>query len=322
METIPCNLCGSKSYAPAYEKPDDKYHPDETFTVVECHDCGLGYVNPRPSFEEMGRYYPQSFYEYFDSDDDIVHEDRYAVEASYLEKTREEVPDPLLLDVGCAKGHFPRFMMKRGFRVEGVEPFSRAEINDFKVYRQAFDTLEGLENRYDVVTAWAVLEHVHDPMRYFEKAAEVLKPGGRFVFLVTNFKSLASRHLFGEDVPRHLFLFTEDTVDRYVRRVGMELEQADFDKNIYAMPPRGWLAYYVTRFLRRREFTFDDMPATYDEFVREIGGTRSTKTLLSFAARHPLSFMDRVTAPLVERLEVAFNRSGITTYVARKPLLS
>src|SRR3546814_5417313 len=73
---------------------------------------------------------------------------------------------------------------------------------------------------YDVITAWAVLEHVHDPMSYFMKAASTIQSGGYFVFLVTNFDSISSRSLFREDVPRHLYFFSKPRSEE--RRVGKE----------------------------------------------------------------------------------------------------
>jgi 2-polyprenyl-3-methyl-5-hydroxy-6-metoxy-1,4-benzoquinol methylase len=62
-------------------------------------------------------------------------------------------------------------MRRLGWKVEGVEVSSNAKlITDFKVYRQEFKDIPISEPRYDVITAWAVLEHVHDPMAYFKKA--------------------------------------------------------------------------------------------------------------------------------------------------------
>src|SRR5262249_55938482 len=151
-------------------------------------------------------------------------------------------PSPLLLDIGCANGDFPRFMAARGWRVEGVEiSESAGKISDFPVYRQEFQEIPVHSPAYDAVTAWAVLEHVHDPRAYFQKTAAVLKPGGLFVFLVTNFESLASRRLFFEDVPRHLNFFTRDVVRKYLDREGFTLLREDNGRSVYKAAPVNWL---------------------------------------------------------------------------------
>lgn len=64
METINCNLCGSEDYLLVYSKPDHLYFNGESFNVVECKKCGLGFVNPRPNSAEIGHYYPTAYYDY------------------------------------------------------------------------------------------------------------------------------------------------------------------------------------------------------------------------------------------------------------------
>ena len=112
METVACNLCGSKDYEKVYSMPDSKYYPDEWFTVVECRECGLAFVNPRPSFSEIFKYYPDDFYKYFEIEIKL-HEKRYEHEAQYLSSITSRKGKKILLDIGCANGDFPRHMQRR-----------------------------------------------------------------------------------------------------------------------------------------------------------------------------------------------------------------
>lgn len=295
--------------------PDVHFHRDEWFDIVECRSCGLGFVNPRPTFDEMAKYYPAEFYGYFD--DVSVHQRRYQREAEYLDGVDS---DRMLLDIGCANGDFPRFMMKRGWKVEGVEvsPNSRA-ITDFPVYRQDFASLPQETSRYDAITAWAVFEHVHDPMAYFRKVAALLKPGGRFVFLVTNFNSASSRYLFREDPPRHLYFFTERTVARYLERAGLRLESGHFDDRIYAMRPVSWLRRLLFKSFFRRPLRFKDVPDNRVEYLTRHGLANTAAANLRYVLTHPLTVLDRLTMPLYERLQIMSRTYGIVTYVATRP---
>jgi len=58
METVACNLCGSTHHTALYQMPDRNSDQAEVFSVVECEQCGLGFVNPRPLFEDMWKCYP------------------------------------------------------------------------------------------------------------------------------------------------------------------------------------------------------------------------------------------------------------------------
>ena len=321
MEWVACNLCGSNRLTPVYEMPDRRFFPREFFTVVECDECGLGFVNPRPSRDEIQRHYPP---EYFEDPGTQSHarclRRRCSEKAKYLREVEQPGREPLLLDVGCANGDFLRFMAARGWRVEGVEVAeSSRPIQDFKVYRQQFTDIPVNQPTYDAVTAWAVLEHVHDPMAYFRKAGAILKPGGLFVFLAPNFESLASRCLFCEDVPRHLYFFTRKTVRQYLDAAGLTLEMEDNNRNVYKMAPYNWLAYQYKTRLRKREFTFQDVKVTYREYLQLHRLPRGFASTLRHAAYAPSAVLDRILWPVIENVQILRKTYGNSTFVARKP---
>lgn len=320
LETVACNLCGSQHYAPVYEMPDRLFFPDEYFTVVECEACGLGFVNPRPAFNEMRKYYPAAYFQRGAAESNGRHlRKRFAAEAAYLKDLESSGGRKKLLDVGCATGEFPSFMAARGWDVEGVEVSEASQgISDFRVYRQQFQDIPVNEPSYDAVTAWAVLEHVHDPMAVFQKAARVIKPGGLFVFLVTNFQSVASRRLFCEDVPRHLYFFTRETVARYLKAAGFSLVKEQNGRDVYKMAPNHWLSYMARTRLLGREYRFQDLPLTSKEFRRARGLRKGFIAAVKYAAYSPLSVLDRMSWPVIEQAQVLRRNYGISTYVARK----
>lgn len=268
----------------------------------------------------MARHYPPTFYEYFDRDPEY-HQNRYANEATFVE-TAIRNPDggaPRLLDVGCANGDFPRFMRARGFEVEGVEvSLTSKPITDFPVFRQEFPEIPVKEPRYNAVTAWAVLEHVHDPASYFAKASQVLLPGGVFVFLVTNFDSISSSRLYREDPPRHLYFFNENTVREYLDRAGFVMESADYSDKVYLMRPVNWLTYLIFFRPFGRAFTWKDAQVSRETFVQAHGLRPGLLANLAFAARHPFRVLDRILVPLYEKYQMASKKYGIVTFVARK----
>jgi 2-polyprenyl-3-methyl-5-hydroxy-6-metoxy-1,4-benzoquinol methylase len=320
LETVRCNLCGSERYAPVYEMRDRLFFRDEYFTVVECGECGLGFVNPRPTISEIQKYYPADYFEKpaTSSNERHLHR-RFSAEAKYLQSLETGGSSKMLLDVGCATGDFPRFMRARGWDVEGVEVSAAAhQVKEFKVYTEEFQDIPVNEPTYDAVTAWAVLEHVHDPMAYFQKAARVIKTGGLFVFLVTNFKSAASRHLFCEDVPRHLYFFTRETVVRYLESTGFALVKEMNGRDVYKMAPSNWLTYMVRARLLGRAYTFEDVPLTSKEFRRLRGLPKGIASALKYAAYSPSSVIDRMLWPIIEGLQILRRTYGISTYVARR----
>jgi len=316
METVTCNLCHSQEQRSVYSKPDGHYFTDEWFTVVECLNCGLGFVNPRPTAAEMSRFYPADYYEN-DQREPAYHQRRYQLEAEIVQ-TITSPGGGLLLDIGCANGNFPRQMQKLGWEVEAVEISAHSEdVYGFQIYRKEFPQIPIQGPRYDAVTAWAVLEHVHDPAAHFRKVGEILKPGGVFVFLVTNFDSISSRALFREDVPRHLYFFTEKTVREYLSRNGLTFISSQYRNDLQMMRPVGWLRYYLYR-LVGATLTWKDIPPNRTEYFARKGLKHGIGSHVRYVICHPLTVIDRLLMPLFEWLQIRRRTYGIVAYVARK----
>lgn len=320
METVNCNLCGSDRYRVVYEMPDRKFFRQDLFRIVECEECGLGFVNPRPTLSEIQKYYPAEYYQNPPSKSHERYLDRrFSAEADFLKPLENGRGRKRLLDVGCGNGEFPRFMIARGWDVEGVEIAEASQpIADFPVYTQEFDKIPVDEPRYDAVTAWAVMEHVHDPMAYFRKAARVVKQGGLFVFLVQNFESVASRHLFCEDVPRHLYFFTRRTVKKYLEKTEFALEKEVNGRKIFKLAPYNWLGFMVRTRLLRKNYEFRDAPMTSKEF-RSVRNLRpGFATAMKYAAYSPTMVVDRMLWPLIETAQILRKTYGVSTFVGRK----
>ena len=322
METVTCNLCGGSNLRQVYSQPDVQFFPDRWFDVVECLDCGLGFVNPRPKFDETAEYYPTEFFNSFEHPTNTA---RYKTQAKFLDFANAISPRRLL-DIGCANGDFPRFMRDRDWSVEGVEVSPNAKgIKDFPVHRMDFSQCPLNEPAFDAITAWAVFEHVHDPMRYFQKAARLLKPGGRLILLVTNFESLSSRALFREDVPRHLYFFSKDTIEGYCRECGLSLVEVAQSRDIYQMLPSNILYYFVRRFLLNSELTWKDLPETRLQYMQRLGydaaaiSRPSFGVTLRYLIAHPLATADRIASLVFERWQLLTGSYGIMTVVAEKP---
>lgn len=239
LEEVACNLCGSVKSKLAFKMKDERYDGDDyLYSVVECTQCGLGYTNPRPTFRTIGACYPKEFFGSSESDDRFNL--KFNKELSYLKGLRGN-----LLDIGCRNGGFPAFSQKHGFRGWGLEVADNAEnLFGLTIFN---DFTEAPSDFFDVVTSWAVFEHLHDPMSYFSHVRRVLKPGGSFVFLVPNYASPRSRLMKFEDVPRHLYFYSAKTLEAYLSLQGFENVKIFPDKDVYYGGHRKFLNYLALR---------------------------------------------------------------------------
>lgn len=96
-----------------------------------------------------------------------------------------------LLDIGCGYGFFVGEAERAGYRAAGLERskerralasrVTQAPIFDIDLFRAGSKL-----GRYDLVTAFHVLEHVTRPIRFLARIREHLAKGGRLIIEVPN----------------------------------------------------------------------------------------------------------------------------------------
>ncbi len=144
------------------------------------------------------------------------------------------VPGGELLDVGCGGGLFLERMRSLGWRVVGVDPDARAvevarTVRGLDVRLGTLEAQRFPDGRFDAVASSHVIEHVHDPLAFLRECARVTKPGGRVVMVTPNIQSSSRRRLgaawIGLDPPRHLYLFSRDSLARVAVRAGLAVRR-------------------------------------------------------------------------------------------------
>lgn len=135
-----------------------------------------------------------------------------------------------LLDVGCGNGAFLVKMRELGWDVVGVEPDGEAariahEKAGLDVYHGSLVEAKFSDGYFDAITLNHVIEHVLDPIGLLKECRRVLKLGGKLVVVTPNINSLGTR-MFGDawlhwDPPRHLFLFSTQTLQACATRSGL-----------------------------------------------------------------------------------------------------
>lgn len=240
MESINCNLCGADDTELVYLQKDRLLKLPGSFRLVQCRQCGLLYLNPRPTPQEIATYYPPEYNAY-----SIAPEDRRSrvdcLDASFgywkraRSVTKARPRGGRLLDIGCATGNFLHALRRLGpWDVEGLDvSFQAAEYARNRYGLEVF-VGELAQARYpdscfDAVTMWNVLEHLHDPKGTLQEVYRILKPNGLLVVGTPNLWSIDAR-LFGPfwlglDAPRHLYIFSPATLQKLLQETGFHVEK-------------------------------------------------------------------------------------------------
>jgi SAM-dependent methyltransferase len=237
MEQTNCNLCGGSSVHPYLIVQDLLLERLDVRTqLVQCQQCGLVYQNPRPTLAEMGQHYPPEYDSYVDhaaqKRNPLLQK---AIDYGFNKRCRyvtKRRAQGTLLDIGCAAGSFLLAMQGQGgWQVQGVEITPQVaqlarERHGLNVFSGTLEEAAFADAHFDAVTMWDVLEHLHDPLAGLQEIHRILNPDGVLVIRVPNLASWDAK-LFGTawaglDAPRHLYVFTPQTLSSMLEKAGFE----------------------------------------------------------------------------------------------------
>ena len=249
MNNIICPWCGSeKTQIHLWIK--DEFLTHEEFQIHECQKCGLLFTEPRPAKDKIGEYYKsEEYYSHQENKQGFIPKVYESVKSINLKQKYKIATKGMkagkVLDIGCGVGDFLHTMEKHGWECTGVEPSEEAKTiarKRIKANLYAPEEINQMPNAsFDIITMWHVLEHVDDLKWEMEQLARLIKPNGRIVIAVPNYKSYDAEYYkelwAAYDVPRHLNHFNKKTLSNIFKTNGLNLLKTN--KLI-------WDAYYIS----------------------------------------------------------------------------
>jgi 2-polyprenyl-3-methyl-5-hydroxy-6-metoxy-1,4-benzoquinol methylase len=218
-----CVGCGSRSRAVLFEKGGRDF--------VRCRSCGLVWLDPLPTPEELDAHYERSYreggYSMFAAATDIrrgIADDRLARARTLSQGTR-------WLDVGCAGGDFLDAARDAGLAAEGIdlssEAVRRARARGLTAHHARFEDFAP-ERPYETVTAFDLIEHTRDPRAFLRTVNRWLMPRGTLVLTLPDVGSIyprliMRRHWFYYAPNEHLFYFNRRTITRLLTEEGFRV---------------------------------------------------------------------------------------------------
>jgi len=222
MQYINCNICNTDETRLITIQND--------YRVVQCKNCGLVYVNPRPTQETLIGLY-NDYHQRNGKDEHTwarLMKMNFRNVSALLNRMFPEKGK--ILDIGCGYGHFITLMKNYGWTASGIEPSSRtlgyAKSKGLVVFETTIDDAIFPESSFDVVTAFYVLEHLFDPLSALKKILAMLRPRGVVILRVPHSTPIVKfLDLFNikntlYDLPFHMYDFSPNTIRRLLEKAG------------------------------------------------------------------------------------------------------
>lgn len=261
-QTTNCDLCGSSNYTNILQQKDIIHQTSsELFTLVECNNCGLNYLNPRPNEKEITKYYPKD-YNFYNKNSIILRFINFffkiiikfsallfLVDLVPIRKIHEMIilrilpkmkypydfkSNTFFLDIGSGSGNSIHFwddkfsincLIKKYKNIYAIEPsaiaLKKIKLSDEK----KSEFLRPFSNiKFDHIRMNWSLEHVHKPSEYFKFVSQNLKKNGNFLLCIPNYDG----HIYRIDkknieVPIHLYHFKYNNVLNYCKKNNLKI---------------------------------------------------------------------------------------------------
>ena len=228
-----CPVCKSDSIGHQLTA-EDFLVTQEKFQIYSCQNCGVRFTNPRPNKDQLAGYYDSDEYISHTNESSSLVSSLYKIARTFTLRRKRKLieklsPNKRLLDVGCGTGHFIDYCQQHDWQVSGVEPneSARTQAADKTKITILQDISEVVDNTYDVITLWHVLEHLPDLEQIMNQLKSLLAPKGILIIAVPNFEAYEAT-VFKEywaayDVPRHLYHFNRKALAHLTKIHGLKI---------------------------------------------------------------------------------------------------
>jgi 2-polyprenyl-3-methyl-5-hydroxy-6-metoxy-1,4-benzoquinol methylase len=243
INNFECNLCGSHL---AHKVPFRYAFKDRFLWLMQCDDCSLRSIWPRPTDEEIVEMYSSDYFTQADAathhmNDEYVKLLNASDYAAGVIDMKKYTQTGNFLEIGCATGNFLNALQKGGFNVKGIE-LSEFAVTYAKqhfgidIINKPFDWklfgTEVSENEFDIILMGDVLEHFTNPTEAMTLTHKILKPNGVAIIHLPGTLNLISSKiafmvykLIGSQKtmtipPYHLTEFSAKTIHKMCKQVG------------------------------------------------------------------------------------------------------
>ncbi len=253
MQSESCLLCHSKKIKEFYSRVNDHISGD-AFKTIRCSTCGIHFLSPVP--DNIERYYPISYRAYSGMVKKILFF-FFRMRVNTWLKIQKNIAVPVgtrtALEIGCGSAVMLQALHKKGWHVLGIERNEKtaAQLSKMSGIKILSNDLADLNKdlKFDLIILFNVLEHMKNPMITLKECARRLKTNGIIIINTPNINSWQARfsgHLwFHLDPPRHLFLFTPESIKKILKESGLKFSRIDFISIEH--DPFGWAQSIINK---------------------------------------------------------------------------
>lgn len=235
-----CPICAGTSFS-KFLTCQDHSISREKFSIIRCTKCELLITSPRPTTDELHKYYESPAYTshvgaaktFFDRVYQAARGFTLRWKRSLIEQYAPKGQSKSLLDIGCGTGEFLKTAKHNGWHITGMEPSQPARLQAHHSVsgniRSSLNEIVNDGQQFAIITLWHVLEHIPDLDKTMQTLKALLVRDGTIFIAVPNHSSFDGKHYkdswAGYDVPRHLWHFNKKSMTFLLQKHNLKLHR-------------------------------------------------------------------------------------------------
>jgi len=224
-----CSICGS--FKTQIERKVQSPFINKKYTLYFCKDCKSYFFDKNEYDVDLKEFY---------NDENRAWNNKFSY-SEYWSGQVKRINKLLInknrrlniLDVGCRTGDFLLHWDKKKNNLYGVElNKNNADIvmeRGINVYNDFIENID-FEIQFDVITCYALLEHIANPKILLDKITEILKTNGILVIMIPAIESKLRKKLDKKNIhwhmyspPEHLSYYSKGFLDNYMKKRNINL---------------------------------------------------------------------------------------------------
>jgi len=210
------------------------------YNLVECTNCKLVFCNTIFSEETFIKVYDKLYNQTKQYSVHIKESERLLSKKTYkIGNTKRKVLNyitniekPKILEIGAGVGVVANYLQNKNFDYLGVEidkkTVERAKKASLNIIQGDFKSVKSIEESFDSILAFEVIEHIQDLDELFKIIIEKLNSKGILGFTVPNYNKRLNyknphEKIFQSGPPIHLNFFTTESIVKIANSYGFNV---------------------------------------------------------------------------------------------------